>query len=127
MKRLTIVSMLCLCLLGCTTGATKVAMTAVETADRQRDSIQENLVTLAGQMALDRAGAETTRVGANQASILEKLKTDLDKIAWLDKEWVKARLGPGAIVQRYVWSQQGFLSVLFDDWEEAKAATQPAQ
>jgi len=102
-------------------------MTAVETADRQRDSIQENLVTLAGQMALDRAGAETTRVGANQASILEKLKTDLDKIAWLDKEWVKARLGPGAIVQRYVWSQQGFLSVLFDDWEEAKAATQPAQ
>jgi hypothetical protein len=116
---------LALMLSGCTMPATKVAMTALETENRQLETVQNDLVVLANQMTLDRSDAEAKVPGVNVTQVLEKQANALLRIAWLDKEWVKARLGPGGLVRQYIGQQKGILDWLAENWGDAKAATQP--
>jgi len=134
--RVSLVLIAALILAGCSAPTQKVAMQAEEIKNQQMTTVVNDLANIGKQQAVDRGVSDARTAAAKNdpeeaQAALEKAVNTFEKITWLEKQAIKARFGPGGIVDQYIWGTQGIFDILYNDWKKAEqkvdeaAATQP--
>ena len=136
--KLSLLLIIVLILAGCSAPTQKVAMQAEAIKNQQMTSVVNDLANIGKQQAVDCGVADARTAAAKNdpeeaQAALEKAVNNFEKITWLEKEAIKARFGPGGIVDQYIWGTQGIFDILYNDWKKAEqkvnakeaAATQP--
>ena len=109
---------------ACTAPTQKHAEAALAIQNQQYATIHEDLTAIAKQALVDK-GVAIARLAAVEGNAdmaqenVEKFVNKLEQIDWLNAEFLKTRWGPTALVQNYVWTQQGILDIL---WREGRQA-----
>ncbi len=122
--RIGLISIALLFIFGCSTPTQRIAESAIQIGMRQESSIVKDLANMAKQFAVDKAVSEArlaaSDVDADKAQeIVQNLANNFTKIAWLESQHERARSVLG-LAQQYIWSQQGFLDILWRELKQAK-------
>jgi hypothetical protein len=119
-------------LAGCSAPTQKVAMQAEAIRNQQFKTVVDDMANIAKQQAVDlgvaqaQAAAAKSDPAAAQAAVESTVNT-FERVGWLEREAVKARFGPGGIVDQYIWGTQGIFDILYRDWQKAEAKTAAAK
>ncbi len=121
-----------LMLTGCSAPTQKVAMQAEAIKNQQMTTVVGDLANIGKQQAVDLSAAAVRTAAAKNdpdeaQAALEKAVNTFEKISWLEKQAIRARFGPGGVVDQYIWGTQGIFDILYRDWQKAKDKVQAEQ
>jgi hypothetical protein len=127
--RYVFTAFICISLWGCTSPTTLVAITAMERGVEQNRLIISDFAKLAKQATIDRAASDVLAAfdkgdKPEAIKVVSRLATEWDKIGWLEKESIKVRWGLLGLVEQYLYQQKGILNILFEEWSNAKHASE---